>query len=220
MACIAPSLVLTDKAAKDFGAYAEAVIAGEYLRNVGRPAFFPQPPSMDFFDISHGFGNRSLYAAFLGEKHPKLSQSMLAQMSDDGQAKIPDLVTFDAAKRTEFYEVKPKSSSGQYAGIAKIARVHALCQFFKLPYIPGVQWNPDCRIQLFDGRLLGLEVEVDFHFKKEQPGLILYDICAKGKKRPLTNAEVAAIVAAVLLGVLAIVVIGPAGVLVPALVSL
>jgi hypothetical protein len=205
MTCIAPSLVLTTGAAKDFGAIAEGLIAQRYLSDVGRAAFFPVPPAMDFMDISHGFGNRSLYAAFLVSKHKGLSPSQLAVLSDNGLVKIPDLATFAPPVRTEFYEVKPNSSSGAAKGNVKIANVHALYQSLGLPYVPGIQWNPNTKINLFSGSLMGIEVDVYFHFFKLQPGLIVYEVCVEGKARPLSNAEVAAIAALALAAVLLVV---------------
>jgi hypothetical protein len=209
MPCIEPSLVLTTDAARQMGLIAEALIANEYRKDVGR-LFFPLPPAKDFFDITHGFGNRSLYAAFLGAHHPGLSQSQLAQMAADKLVKIPDLMTFDPPRRTEFYEIKPNSDSGRRKGETKVAFVHALCQSMGLPYVPGTQWRPDVRINLFTGRLLGLQVEVNFHFFLRQPGLLVYEICVEGKARALSNAEVAAIIALVLLAILASVLTGGA----------
>jgi hypothetical protein len=204
MACIAPSLVLTEKAASQFGAIAEGIVAKFYLENVGRPAFFPTPgSSKDFFDITHGFGNTSLYAAFLVANHPRLSPGQILEMSNDRQVKIPDLMTFDPERRTEFYEIKPNSASGIAKGVAKVAKVHALCQSFNLPYVPGVQWDPDTKVRLFSGRLMGIEVEVTFHFFRLQPGLIVYEICAEGRARPLTNREIAMIIGVVLIALLA-----------------
>src|SRR5205807_492042 len=112
----------------------------------------------DFFDISHGFGNTSLYASFLRSDHPTLSPSQILHMSENKLVKIPDLMTFDPGRRTEFYEIKPNSATGRTAGEVKIANVHALCQSFGLPYVPGTQWNPDTKVTLFSGRVLGLEV--------------------------------------------------------------
>jgi hypothetical protein len=209
MPCIAPSLVLTSDAAREMGLIAEALVAKEYSQSTGR-VFFPLPPAKDFFDISHGFGNRSLFAAFLGSHHPGLSQTQLAQLSEDKLVKIPDLMTFDPPRRTEFYEIKPNSSSGCEAGRTKVARIHALCQSFGLPYVPGTQWMPDTRINLFTGRLLNVQVEVNFHFFLLQPGLLVYEICAESRARPLTNAEIAAIVALVLLALLATAITGGA----------
>ena len=71
---------------------------------MGRPAFFPAPPATDFFDISHGFGNTSLYAAFLGARFTSLTSDRLVQLSDDKLLKIPDLAT-DVPSQREFYEV-------------------------------------------------------------------------------------------------------------------
>ncbi|RZI85237.1 MAG: hypothetical protein EOP38_05680 [Rubrivivax sp.] len=208
MTCIAPSLVLTTDAAREFGAIAEGVIATEYLRDIGHAAFFPAPPAMDFMDISQGFGNRSLYAAFLVSKHPGLSAEQLTRLSDNGLVKIPDLATFAPPVRSEFYEVKPNSSSGVAAGKVKIANIHALYQSLGLPYVPGMQWNPNTRITIFSGSLLGLEVDVYFHFFKLQPGLVVYEVCVEGRGRPLTNAEIAAVAAAVLIALIVAVYFG------------
>jgi hypothetical protein len=141
-------------------------------------------------------------------------------MSENKLVKIPDLMTFDSPRRTEFYEIKPNSDSGREKGEEKVAHVHALCQSAGLPYTPGTQWNPDTKIVLFTGRLLGIEVEVSFHFFKIQPGLIVYEICVEGKRRQLTNAEIAAIVAVVLLALLAVALSGgsAAPVLIPLLI--
>lgn len=211
MTCIAPSLVLTTGAAKDFGAIAEGLVAKSYLSDVGRPAFFPVPPAIDFMDISHGFGNRSLYAAFLVSKHKGLSTTQLTHLSDNALVKIPDLATCAPPLRTEFYEVKPNSSSGVAKGDAKIAHVHALYQSLGLPYVPGTQWRPDTKIRLFSGSLMGVEVDVYFHFFRLQPGLIVYEVCVEGRGRRLTNAEVAAIAAIVLAAVLLVMFGGWAG---------
>jgi hypothetical protein len=66
---------MTRASASKIGTVAESLIAPFYLKNVGRPAFFPTPGSKDFFDISHGFGNTALYAAFLAANHPTLTPS-------------------------------------------------------------------------------------------------------------------------------------------------
>jgi hypothetical protein len=211
MACIAPSLVLTPQAAGQLGLVAEAIIARKYLSDVGRLAYFPAPPGMDFLDITAGFGNTSLYAAFLVAKHPRLTAGQIVDLSNNGLVKIPDLVTSAPPSTTEFYEIKPNSPSGLAAGSTKIANVHALYQSKGLPYTPGTKWKPDTRVNLFSGSLLGLEVEVNFHFFRVQPGLIAYEVCAEGRTKPLTNAEIAAIVAIVLLALLAAALMGGIG---------
>ena len=194
------------------GSLADRRIAPEYLRNVARASFFPSSADQkDFSDISVGIGNSQLYSLYLLTHHPKLSAADLVDLSSNGLQKIPDLMTFDPPRRTEFYEVKPNNSDGMRDGLKKISQVHALCQAHSLPYTPGIQWQPDTKIRLFSGSLMGLVVDVDFHFKWVLPGLIVYDFCASGKTRPLTNAEIAVIVAAVLITLIT----GPVSVLVP-----
>jgi hypothetical protein len=216
MACITPGLIVPSDLASRMGNLAELRIAPEYLSHVGRPGFFPVPPAIDFFDISVGFGNNALYIAYLNSKHPHLSASQLQNLTDDALKKIPDIVTFDPQKRTEFYEIKPNNPDNIGKGKKKIAEVHALFQSFGLPYNPGIRWRPDTKIRLWSGGLMGIQVDVDFHFFYLLDGLILYELCAQGRTRPLTNAEVAVIIAAVI-----IVLLNPAagfgGILKPAL---
>jgi hypothetical protein len=218
MTCVAPSLILTPDAARELGLLAESVAGAKYLKDMGRPAFFPAPPATDFFDISHGFGNTSLYAAFLGARFTSLTPDRLVQLSDDKLLKIPDLAT-DVPSQREFYEVKPGSSSGISAGRRKIANIQGFYSRFSVPLVAGVQWSPDFRFRLFQGGLLGLEVDVFLHFWRPEAALVLYEVCAEGRTRRLTNAEVAMIIAAVLLAVLAEVFSGGAAtpVLVPLL---
>ena len=172
MTCIAPSLVLTPDAASSLGLTAEAVIAQKYKTDMGRPAFFPMAPSIDFFDISHGFGNTSLYAAFLGAHHPSMTPSMLLSLSDDKLLKIPDLMTFAPPTQTEFYEIKPNSPSGRVAGSAKVASVSALYSRFSLPYRAGEIWTPDFKFILFSGSIFAIKVDVFLHIFRSAPGLI------------------------------------------------
>lgn len=219
-------LVLTPDAARELGLVAEAVAAEKYKFDMGRTVplgggkagFFSAPPGVDFFDISHGFGNTSLYAAFLVDKHPALSPSRILELSDNKLVKIPDLTTFLPGTQTEFYEIEPNSPSGLTAGAAKIAAVSALYARFGLPYVPGMRWTLNFRFILFSGSILGIKVDVFLHIFRRDPGLVVYEVCADGKSRSLTNAEVAAIIAIVLIAVLAA--IASDGVLIPALAGL
>ena len=197
MTCIAPSIVLPPNLAGKAGVFAERKIAEEFLTHLGRRSFFPAS-TRDFSDISVGFGNSLLYAAYLKGNHPTLSAAQLINLSDNALMKIPDLATFDVG-RSEFYEIKPDSLSGISDGNTKVANVHALYQHEALPYIPGRLWNPDTKIHLLTFKPIGFTVDVEFHYFKRQPGLILYDFCATGRMRKLTATEVAFIIAAVLI---------------------
>lgn len=219
MACIAPSEIVSSKVASDFGRVAEAIISAIYIKDAGRPGFFPIPPGVDFMDIGVGFGNTALYIAYLKVNHPRLSPSQLAKLSSDGLLKIPDIATFMPPAAGEFYEIKPNSGSGRIAGDEKVAFVHALFQSCGLAYVPGTKWKPDKRVNLFDGKLLGIEVRVSFHFFMLSPGLIVYEVCAEGKTRPLTSTEIAAIIMLVIIALIAIV-LSDGTILIPATVLL
>ena len=198
MGCIAPSLVLTSQAASQFGSMAEALIAASYLRNVGRPAFFPTPGSSKDFSTSPTASatRRFTRRSCTNHRHSDVTDpyNVRRQAGEDPRphdlrpAQDGILLRSSQTPPPESRRVKRRSLSCTH-----------LCQSFNLPYIPGIQWDPNTKISLFSGGLLGIEVDVTFHFFMLQPGLIVYEICVEGKSRPLTNREIAFIVAVVLL---------------------
>src|SRR5262249_37193073 len=198
MPCLAPSEFLTTPTAAAFGAVAEAIIQADYLTNVGRTSVFPVSP-FDFIDITHGFGNTALYIAFLKANNPRLSVSQLAVLSAGGDLKIPDIMTHDPPRRTEFYEIKPNSVTGRLAGTTKVALIDAVMTGFSLPYRPGIQYAPNKRVLLFSGTPLGARLEVFFHFQHIAPGLIVYEICAEGELAKLGLRVLLAILAIIIL---------------------
>lgn len=197
MPCVAPSEFLTTPTASAFGSIAEAIIQADYLKDVGRGAFFPASP-FDFIDISHGFGNSALYIAFLKANNPKLSVSQLAVLSLGGDLKIPDIMTHNPPRRTEFYEIKPNSPDGRLAGTTKVALIDAVMRGFSLPYTPGIQYTPNKRVKIFSGTPLGARLDVFFHFQRIAPGLIVYEICADGELEKLGLAALLAILAVII----------------------
>ena len=197
MPCLAPSEFLTTPVSAAFGAVAESIIAGDYITNVGRSSFFPASPQ-DFQDIGVGFGNTILYIAFLKSHHPALSAAALLALSAGGLLKIPDLMTSDAPTRTEFYEIKPNSVDGRFAGSVKIAMIDALLTAHGLPYAPGTKYSPNKRIRIFAGSPLGANIEVFFHFQRIAPALVVYDICVEGELEKLGLAVLLAILAIII----------------------
>jgi hypothetical protein len=179
MPCLAPSEFLTTDFTRLVGAAAETFIEADYLKDVGRVSFFPVS-TMDFADFSHGFGNTPLYVAFLKTNNPSLSVSQLLAISGFGDLKIPDIMTHDVAKRTEFYEIKPNSGDGRFAGTTKVALIAASLVSGGLPHIPGVQYSPNKKIKFFSGLIIGHRVEMFFHFVRILPGLIVYEFCIEG----------------------------------------
>ena len=195
MPCLAPSEFLTQDLTRIIGAAAETIIEADYLRDVRRGAFFPRSKT-DFADFSHGFGNTTLFIAFLKANHPTLSVSQLAFISAGGDLKIPDLMTNDPARRTEFYEIKPNSIDGRFAGATKVSLIGAMLAANALPYIAGVQYTPDKKIRFFSGLVLGHRIEVFFHFKRIAPGLIIYEFCIEGDLSGLALDVLLAVLAA------------------------
>ncbi len=199
--CIAPSEVVTPAAASSFGAVAEYIIDSDYLTQVGRSTVFPVS-TKDFIDFTHGFGNTPLVIAFLKTNNPRLSVSQLVVLSAGGLLKIADIITHDPPFRTEFYEIKPNSLDGALAGRTKVASIGALMSRFLLPYLPGTQYAPDKQIKIFSGNPLGSRLELFFHFKWIQPGLIVYEICAEGDLEGLGLKVLVAIIAAAIVALL------------------
>ena len=181
MGCIAPSAVVSPGAAAAFGLVAEAVIASRYLAHVGRASFFPAS-TKDFQDISIGFGNTTLFIAFL-KANNKLSVTQLTSLSAAGLVSIPDLMTHDPPRSREFYEIKPNSVDGRVAGQAKVASLSALFSFLGLGYRPGTRWKPTERIVLWSGFIVGARIEaiLSFFSSPTVDGLILYELCIEGE---------------------------------------
>jgi hypothetical protein len=201
MPCLAPSEFLTPDLTRNIGAAAETIIEFDYLANVRRSSFFPRSTT-DFADFSHGFGNTPLYIAFLKANHPTLSVSSLAFISAGGDLKIPDIMTNDPARRTEFYEIKPNSVDGRFAGATKIALIAASLISNGLPYIPGIQYTPNKKIRFFSGSVFGHKLDIFFHFERTVPGLVTYEFCVEGDIGGLALHVILAVMATAIVALL------------------
>jgi hypothetical protein len=197
MACFAPSEFVVLPAASAFGAVAESIIEVDYLNEVRRTSFFPFSKK-DFIDFSHGFGNTPMYIAFLKTNNPKLSVKQLALLSAGGDLKIPDIMTHDPPFRTEYYEIKPNSRSGLWAGFTKLGAINGVMKQVGLAYLPGTQYSPDKRVLLYTGTPFGAYLEVFFHYIRIAPGLIVYQICAEGELAKLGLRTLLAILALII----------------------
>lgn len=184
--CFAPSFGVSRRTAGLFGSIAEKTIGLFYLRDRGKSTFYPLN-DQDFADFTAGWANVTLYTTFLSDHNPQVDPGKLLEMrrklggDESGSLfKVPDLVT-DAGTTRQFYEIKPNSPTGLIAGDEKIGNVAAFNAFFGLPYVPGMAWNPDRRILLYDGVIEAVEIEVRvfFHFFRIQPGLIVYELCVE-----------------------------------------
>ena len=217
MGCIAPSEILDRVTSSRFGSLAEWFIGDHYLRYVGRSSRYPVNP-YDFQDFSAGFANVTLLTTFLQDHNPTLNTGRLLSFRRQRRMfRVPDLLTDErpllstppgfpvppaGRARMEYYEIKPNSPSGWADGADKIAGFAALCAFFRMPYYPGVSWNPDVKHTLFSGCLYGVQVEVYFHFFRTAPGLIVYQVCLE-QRGLLELAQITLIIAVVILMILA-----------------
>lgn len=199
MPCVAPSEFLDTQTAAQFGnRIAEKIIQSDYLTSVGRGTVFPVSPK-DFIDFSLGFGNSALFIAFLKTNNPRLSVKELAILSASAAVKVPDIMTHDVPRRTEFYEIKPNSVDGRLAGTTKVALIDALMRAVVLPYRPGIQYAPNKRVMLYSGTPLGKKLQVFFHFESIAPGLIVYELCAEGDLMELGLAVLLAILTIIII---------------------
>ena len=210
MVCAAPSEVTVSPTAKAFGLIAETFIGQEYLKFFGSTKFWPASDK-DFQDISLLFGNQQLHTGFLIKNNPDVFRPKAdGTLDDNSQAaisvrrlKVPDLLTHDppinkTPTRAEFYEIKPNSISGRYAGRRKIKSLETDYGKMKLPYVRGAVWKVDKQVKVFKGNLFGFDVKGFFHYKQLQDGLIVYQICVEGLLLPLLMlAMIAAIIAAI-----------------------
>lgn len=183
MGCAAPIDVLKNSPFTDtvalavaFGLAVEPIIRADYSKHLGRRGFFPTQEK-DFADIHSGFSNTTLYISFIKKHNPQLSTSQLISLSAQSLLKIPDLMTDDAPRRTEFYEIKPNSVTGRQAGTNKISEIGALYDSFSLPYKPGRIYTPNVTIRLFEADFSVGHVTNDLHFTRIKDGLIVYELC-------------------------------------------
>jgi hypothetical protein len=164
-----------DQSGNIVGHMVESFVLEEYLKHVGRTRVYPAAIK-DYSDFTCGFANTTLYTAFLKQNNPRLSITQLLAMRLRGIRRIPDICTHDEPRRTEYYEVKPNSTTGLRDGDIKLAEIDAFNQFFNLPYRPGRIWSPDFYVTFFKDTLQGIPTEMAMHIKRIKPGLIGWSV--------------------------------------------
>jgi hypothetical protein len=171
-----------------FGAFAEDRISARYLKDVGRfktggpTNFFPFIVK-DFHDPANTWGRADLFGEFIMTHNPKkLTENQWRMLKvAGGMVRVPDLITHDPPKSDfEYYEIKPASPDGRAAGLAKCAILDAIFAYYKLPYVKGSTWNVSGRELLMSGPVWGTNVELYLHYFQSGPGLVFYEVCAKG----------------------------------------
>jgi Putative peptidoglycan binding domain len=131
--------------------------------------------------------------AFLVLHNPGIDTALIGtqcriKKDSDKRFPVPDIITHEPPGRTEFYEIKPNSASGIDKGIDKILWFEPICDSELMPYIAGRQYDPDVRILLFGGSAMGNPVRITLHFKRDRPGLLLYDFCVDVSAESVSEA--------------------------------
>jgi hypothetical protein len=173
-----------DRLRNAFGEVAEMFVKSDYCSVKGGCQEFLKPSTAqtDFFDIAMGFSRCRHLGAFLKLHNPGLDEIRLVtqcEMKKDSSKSFPvaDIITHEPPDRTEFYEVKPNSSSGKAAGRDKIAWFEIICTDEGLPYLAGTLYDPDRKVLVWDGTWFGHPVKVRLHWFREQDGLLVYELC-------------------------------------------
>ncbi|MBE8515973.1 hypothetical protein ILP97_00245 [Amycolatopsis sp. H6(2020)] len=202
----------------------EMLIRRDYCRSKGGCDEFLSPGSRqtDFFDIGMGFSRCRQLAAFLRMHNPSLDTTLIAtqcELKKDGGKSfpVPDIITHEPPETTEFYEIKPNSTAGIRAGVDKIRWFTIICDDNLLPYTAGRNYDPDKRITLYGGRFSGSPVRITLHFKRDRPGLLVYEFCADVSRKSVSRAMVENIIG---LMIAAMIVFSQGLVLVPVLASI
>jgi hypothetical protein len=195
--CLVPSEVLGPQhpAVPVIGEIVEIVIRRDYCRSKGGCQEFLAPGSTqtDFFDIGMGFSRCRQMVAYLGLHNPGIDTALIATQCElkkdsDKAFPVPDIITHELPDRTEFYEIKPNSTSGVGKGIDKILWFEIICDSEIMPYIAGTEYDPDRKITLYGGRYVGNPVRISLHFKRDRPGLLVYDFCIDISQESISEA--------------------------------
>ena len=111
---------------------------------------------------------------------------------DAGDYSVPDIVTSRGmVAKSEFYEIKPNSDSGKWEGTHKITRFLRLNHDFHLLFFAGDQYDPITSSLLRSVHTIGAtEYELQLHWFRDVPGLILYEVCYKVRKKVEVKQEV------------------------------
>jgi hypothetical protein len=175
---------------------------------------------VDFFDenfAGSGTTRCRFLSGYLVAHHPTLDENFISSScevqkkpvdpGDDENERfaIPDIITDAPGVRTEFYEVKPNSDTGQASGRQKVDTFLSLVDFLKQtdPAVgklaKGTQFNPDRSITFYSRLYLGIvPVEVQIHYFRLEDALIVYEFCVTAQTELLEALVKAVIVGALI----------------------
>ncbi|MFB9268580.1 hypothetical protein ACFFWD_36595 [Bradyrhizobium erythrophlei] len=171
--------------------FAEDTIFHDYTFFVGiNPTIstFPSRASdgTQYFRDATGI-NTQLFIAFLATNNPNVNVQALSiqALMAGGGIKNPDwMIHRKVAQDFEFYEVKPKSSSGTREGNKKLLFFAPFFALNNLPYTPGIKYNPQDREEIMWIETKGFfETTITLRWSRTLPGLIQYDVCVETRLR-------------------------------------
>lgn len=194
----------------------EWVVRQEYCFNRGGcDEFQLGGHGVDFFDenvAGSGTTRCRFLAGYLVAHHPTLDENFISSScevqkkpvdpGDDENERfaIPDIITDAPGVRTEFYEVKPNSTTGTASGRQKVSTFLSLVDFLKQTdpdvgnLAKGTQFSPDRSITIYSKAYLGIiPCEVKIHYFRLEAALIVYEICVSAQTE-LLEALIKAII--------------------------
>jgi hypothetical protein len=173
--CMAPSEIpgISSGEASLFGSVAENLIFTDFCSQ------YP-PDLLAKREVFSDDYNRNPYLYFLGKYNPGFTQAKQEDYyrhvrGEKGMERIPDILVHTPNERA-FYEIKPDSPSGRRDGDVKVAELHAIYDFYGLPYKGGRTFRPRDHVV---ARAPGLEVRLVVTRAPMPDGLILYKLCLK-----------------------------------------
>jgi hypothetical protein len=159
-------------------------------------------PTGDFFDFASGVHRCTALANFLNLHHPGIGPTLRTEclMHKKGyRYAVPDIITYQPPLRTEYYEIKPNSSSGIDGGRYKLKVFDIVCSSYRLPYVRGTQYSPNARLLVWDGTWLGSPAKVYLTWKLAEPGLLVYELCIEVSQQTLEEMMAKALIKLVVL---------------------
>lgn len=184
--CLVPSeAVNNNRILSAFGEFVEVLVQSDYcIAKGGCAPFNPSLPipTTDFFDYKSGTHRCTALSKFLSLHHSSINPTLRAQclLAKKGfRFPVPDIITFQPPLRTEFYEIKPNSEPGKRDGRDKIKWFKIICEDYGLPYVPGTLYSPNAKVLVWDGNWMGVPTKVFLRWRREQKGLIVYELCVE-----------------------------------------
>ncbi|MBK6267337.1 hypothetical protein JKA74_20005 [Marivirga sp. S37H4] len=184
--CFAPSELFGEEIAKGFGIIAEPFINFNLTEYFSRNMIAPRDIYQDY--SFEGSIDKTL-AGFIKLKNPTINPLYFDLLSTVPH-KRPDIL-IDSGTIKDYYEIKPNSPSGRYAGRRKLSAIDTYMNTYGLPYVRGPLLDiPEFVIGRTAITINGVTVPIQVSLNFETVnGLILYKVCIETQWRLILNAK-------------------------------